>query len=83
VQLDDGAVNGRVGRIWGALLQDDGTWQSEELLVTGFTITTFGEDEAGELYLADYNGDQSALFAIASRRTASRSRPTPAPRPTP
>jgi glucose/arabinose dehydrogenase len=56
------------GRIWGAPPQNDGTWQSEELLVTGFNITTFGEDEAGELYVVDYNGDQSALYEIVSPR---------------
>jgi len=70
------------GRIWGALPRNDGTWQSEELLATGFNITTFGQDEAGELYVVDYNGDQSALYEIVSRRTAPRPRPSPAPRPT-
>ena len=70
------------GRIWGALPGDDGTWQSEQLLVAGFNITTFGEDEGGELYLADYNGDQSALYEIVSHRTTPRPRPTPVPRPT-
>ena len=70
------------GRIWGALPQNDGTWQTQELLVTALNITTFGEDEAGELYVADYHGDQSALYQIVSRGTAPRPRPTPAPRPT-
>jgi len=69
------------GRIWGAFPDDNGTWQSEELLVTGFNITTFGEDEPGELYVVDYDGDQSALYEIVSRRKPPRSRPTPAPRP--
>jgi glucose/arabinose dehydrogenase len=71
------------GRIWGALPQNDGTWQSEELLVTGFNITTFGEDESGELYVVAYNGDQSALYEIVSRAIVPRPRPTAAPRPTP
>lgn len=70
------------GRIWGAVSQDDGTWQSEELLVTGFNIPTFGEDEAGELYVVDYDGDQSALYEIVSRSATPRPRPTPPPRPT-
>ena len=69
------------GRIWGALPEADGTWQSEQLLVAGFNITTFGEDEAGELYVADYHGDQSALYEIVSHRTTPRPRPTPVPRP--
>jgi hypothetical protein len=65
------------GRIWGALAQSDGTWLSEELLVTGFNITKFGEDEAGELYVVDYNGDQSALYEIVSRAIMPRPRPPP------
>ena len=32
--------------------QDNGRWGTEELLASGFTITTFGEDEAGEVYVA-------------------------------
>ena len=44
-----------------------GTWRGEELLATGFNIPTFGEDEAGELYVANYHGDQSALYKMVSR----------------
>jgi hypothetical protein len=43
------------GRIW-ALAQDGGTWQSSLLLDTAYTISTFGEDEAGNSYLTDYFG---------------------------
>jgi glucose/arabinose dehydrogenase len=64
------------GRIWGATRQGDGTWVSEELLASGFTITTFGEDEAGEVYVAEYNGGQSALYRIVGGPT-----PTPTPGP--
>ena len=41
------------GRIWGAMRQENGTWVSQQILQTSLNITTFGEDEAGELYLAD------------------------------
>ncbi len=41
------------GQVWG-LLQDSGLWQTQLLFSTGFTITTFGQDAAGELYLSDY-----------------------------
>jgi hypothetical protein len=41
------------GRIWG-LEFDGSTWQSTLLLDTPYTISTFGEDEDGNLYLADY-----------------------------
>jgi len=41
------------GRIWG--LRRNGTnWESKLLNDTTLSISTFGEDETGELYLADY-----------------------------
>jgi glucose/arabinose dehydrogenase len=44
------------GRIWG--LKNDGGWQTQELKDTAYNISTFGEDEAGNLYLASYAGGQ-------------------------
>ncbi|MBI5589251.1 MAG: PQQ-dependent sugar dehydrogenase [Deltaproteobacteria bacterium] len=45
------------GRIWG-LKRNGDTWQNSLLLDTPYTITTFGEDEAGTIYFSDYtNGD--------------------------
>ncbi len=44
------------GKIWG-LLQSNGTWQNQFLFSVGITITSFGEDEAGELYFASDSGD--------------------------
>ncbi len=41
------------GRVWG-LRKVGGTWQSALLAQTGLAISTFGEDEAGNLYVADY-----------------------------
>jgi glucose/arabinose dehydrogenase len=44
------------GRIW-ALAQDvQGEWGSQLLLDSGLSISSFGEDEAGELYVADLAG---------------------------
>lgn len=43
------------GKIWGLSLVD-GLWQSRLLFETGTTITTFGQDEAGEIYFASDNG---------------------------
>jgi hypothetical protein len=43
------------GRIWG-LRQNGPVWQQQELLVTAHNISTFGEDEAGNLYYADRTG---------------------------
>jgi glucose/arabinose dehydrogenase len=43
------------GRVWG-LLNSGGAWQGKQLFSTTFNISTFGVDEVGELYLADYSG---------------------------
>ncbi len=40
------------GRIWGLAREGDG-WRSVLLLETGLNISSFGEDEAGELYVTD------------------------------
>lgn len=42
------------GRIW-AMRQESNVWQTTQLLDTTLGISTFGEDEAGNLYVADYN----------------------------
>lgn len=61
------------GRIWAAIAQSDGTWQSTELLNTSVQITTFGEDVNGELYLADGSGLFYALIDhVPARRRAVR-----------
>ncbi|MDZ7705205.1 MAG: PQQ-dependent sugar dehydrogenase [Trueperaceae bacterium] len=44
------------GIIWAAQPQDNGSWGSVELLRPGFNVVTFGEDETGELYVANYGG---------------------------
>ncbi len=43
------------GNIWG-LRQVDGAWESELLLDSAYNVSSFGEDEAGNLYLLDYRG---------------------------
>jgi len=42
------------GRVWAARQSADGVWESDVLWTSSLSISTFGEDEAGELYLADY-----------------------------
>lgn len=44
------------GRVWGLLQGENGEWQDERLFETGASITSFGEDEAGELYLVSHGG---------------------------
>ncbi len=43
------------GLIWGLIHSSSG-WQSQLLFQTGANITTFGRDQAGELYFADRKG---------------------------
>jgi hypothetical protein len=42
------------GTVWGLIRTGVDTWQAKDLFSTGAEITTFGADENGELYLADY-----------------------------
>jgi hypothetical protein len=51
------------GLIWGLLNTPQG-WRDAELYQTNFNITSFGEDEAGEVYLADYSG---GIYRLSAR----------------
>lgn len=51
------------GTIWG-LIPVNGTWQSQVLFETGSTITTFGQDEAGEIFFASDNG---GIYQLANK----------------
>ncbi len=44
------------GRIWGAWRDQERAWQGAELMNTALPISSFGEDEAGEVYVIDYEG---------------------------
>jgi len=44
------------GRIWGAAPSGGGAWTTTMLLDSSLNISTFGEDAAGELYVADLKG---------------------------
>ena len=43
------------GIIWG-LLNTDGGWQKQQLFDVDYTITSFGQDQAGEIYLISDGG---------------------------
>jgi len=43
------------GRIWG-LRRSGGVWESKLLLDSSLNISTFGEDEAGNIFVADHGG---------------------------
>ena len=44
------------GNIWGLYPDDDGSWQNWLLFQTGSRITSFGEDERGEVYYVTQDG---------------------------
>lgn len=52
------------GEIWGAQEDGMGGWTTTELLDTSFLISTFGEDEAGELYVAQFSSPNGAIYQI-------------------
>jgi hypothetical protein len=52
------------GRLWGLRRKGD-SWESALLLETGLGVSTFGEDEDGNVYLADFQG--GALYRIETK----------------
>ncbi len=58
------------GIVWGLLRDASGNWQKKNLFENTGNISSFGEDEAGELYLVDINGTvyrlESTLVAESS-----------------
>lgn len=68
------------GRIWG-LGQVTGVWQATQLLDTTIGISTFGEDEQGNLYVADYNS--GIIFSVTDNEPIPTPSPTPTPTPDP
>ncbi|MGH8247651.1 MAG: PQQ-dependent sugar dehydrogenase, partial [Gammaproteobacteria bacterium] len=72
------------GRIWAMRQVGPGVWQSSEKLNTPYNISSFGEDEDGEVYVLDYSNGRvhkivSAASAdlSASQKSASDSAPSP------
>jgi glucose/arabinose dehydrogenase len=69
------------GRIWG--LSFDGTnWQNTEYLVTDLSVSSFGEDKNGEVYVLDLNGGVYRLEGAGTTPspTATRTRTATATR---
>ena len=55
------------GQIYSAATNSVGAWTNALVANTSFTITTFGEDQAGEVYFSDYGG--GAIYQIVWRDT--------------
>ena len=44
------------GRVWASYRDSNLQWNTNLFMETGFQISSFGQDEAGELYVIDYSG---------------------------
>lgn len=53
------------GTLWGMLKDGQGNWQVRNLFSTSKQITTFGADQAGEIYLADYRSGTLLMLVRA------------------
>lgn len=60
------------GNMWTAF-RSNNVWQSARFLTPGFSISSFGEDQAGEMYVVAYSG---AIYRLDSAAAATN---TPAP----
>jgi glucose/arabinose dehydrogenase len=49
------------GRVWALQETQFGSWSRTKLLDTGFNISSFGEDESGEMYIVNYAGSVGRL----------------------
>lgn len=54
------------GRIWGMRPDGQGGWETELLAETGENITSFGEDQSGELFAVSAAGGPSKLFQLVN-----------------
>lgn len=54
------------GNIWGARLENN-TWQSTLLITTNLRITSFGEDEQGEIYVSDMRNNKVYRLDLMSQ----------------
>ena len=60
------------GAIWALARDDKGAWRSELLAKTDLMPSSFGEDEAGELYVTDHQ--RGAVYRITAPKRAAQSR---------
>ncbi len=51
------------GRLWGLRKKTGDSWEWAEFLETGLSVSSFGEDEAGDLYIIDFG--KGAIYRIA------------------
>lgn len=52
------------GRIWSLVQESTGRWTMRQLIDSPFSISSFGEDEQGELYVVHYGG---AIYRVTAK----------------
>lgn len=52
------------GKIWGAERGKDGTWISRLLLDSDYMITSFGEDDEGEVYITHRDKEDGGVYRL-------------------
>jgi glucose/arabinose dehydrogenase len=53
------------GKLWGLRKKPDGSWEWTKFLDTGLSVSSFGVDEAGEVYILDFG--KGGIYRIAGR----------------
>jgi len=61
------------GRIWGLTETSRGTWTRTELLRSGLSVSSFGEDEAGEVYVVNHSGSIHRIRVVNPQPASVRS----------
>jgi glucose/arabinose dehydrogenase len=51
------------GKLWGLRKKTDGSWEWSKFLDTGLSVSSFGVDEAGEVYILDFG--KGGVFRLA------------------
>lgn len=57
------------GTIWGTVPRCDGEWESQVLLDSGLSISSFGEDQGGEVYVTDLDNNNGRVFRLTRAGT--------------
>jgi glucose/arabinose dehydrogenase len=61
------------GLIWGVQEDGLGGWNTSLLLDTNFLISTFGEDESGEIYFAHLSATNGAIYHVVQSTSSTSS----------
>lgn len=71
------------GVIWSLVEIDPNVWERKELIRTDFPISSFGEDEEGEVYVVDFTGSVFRIVSVSIETPVPGPTPTPIPEETP